>query len=166
MPNRPTPDSRRLRNGGTSKSHPSSAVSSGSTRPKLSHDVAGGTADIDTGASMVHDLDEEGAQNPPRPPRDFFDTRHSARVAYQTVLGMVQGFATTICIARSLAAGEREMDLSGLHEAAGILCARALDLRPEHGRQLVPRLQSVLEELDALHTVLAPAHICSGAERD
>jgi hypothetical protein len=115
---------------------------------------------------MVHDLDEEGAQNPPRPPRDFFDTRHSARVAYQTVLGMVQGFATTICIARSLAAGEREMDLSGLHEAAGILCARALDLRPEHGRQLVPRLQSVLEELDALHTVLAPAHICSGAERD
>jgi len=115
---------------------------------------------------MIHDFDEEDEQNPPRPPRDFFDTRHSARVAYQTVLGMVQGFATTICIARSLAAGEREMDLSGLHEAAGILCARALDLRPEHGRQLVPRLQSVLEELDALHTILAPARSCRGAERD
>jgi len=115
---------------------------------------------------MIHDFDDEDEQTPARPPRDFFDTRHSARVAYQTVLGMVQGFATTICIARSLAAGEREMDLSGLHEAAGILCARALDLRPEHGRQLVPRLQSVLEELDALHTILAPARNCRGAERD
>jgi hypothetical protein len=116
----------------------------------------------------MHDVcdEDEDPKTPARPIHDFFDTRHSSRVAYQTVLGMVQGFATTICIARSLAAGEREIDLSGLHEAAGILCARALDLRPEHGRQLVPRLQSVLEDLDALHTILAPARMCSATERD
>jgi hypothetical protein len=112
---------------------------------------------VNMGMSMIHDLDDDQDAANRRPSLDLFDTRHSARVAFQTVLGMLHGFATTICIARSLAAGERELDLSGLHEAAGVLCARALDLRPEHGRQLVPRLRSVLEELDALHTTLAPS---------
>jgi hypothetical protein len=107
---------------------------------------------------MMQDLDDDADETYSRPPLDLFDTRHSSRVAFQTVLGMLHGFATTICIARSLAGGERQLDLTGLHEAAGVLCARALDLRPEHGRQLVPRLRSVLEELDALHTSLAPRH--------
>jgi hypothetical protein len=107
----------------------------------------------------MNDLYDESDETPQAPALDLFDTRHSARVAYQTVLGMLQGFATTLCIARSLAAGDREIDLSGLHDAAGLLCARALDLRPEHGRALVPRLQSVLEELDALHTTLGASPI-------
>jgi hypothetical protein len=91
------------------------------------------------------------------PPNDPFDTVHASRVAFQSVLSVLHGFATTLCIARSLANAEREVDLVGLHEAAGLLCARALDLRPEHGRRLIPRLRSVLEDLDALHTSMVPA---------
>jgi hypothetical protein len=98
--------------------------------------------------------------SPQTPPQtiDPFNSTHASRVAYQTVLGVLHGFATTLCIARSLANAERELDLTGLHETAGLLCARALDLRPEHGRKLIPRLRSVLEDLDALHTCLAPTH--------
>lgn len=161
MPNRPSPDRRKLRNVAAPTNRLPAALSDSSN---VSNDKAG----ADASTSVMHDVcdEDEDPKTPARPIHDFFDTRHSSRVAYQTVLGMVQGFATTICIARSLAAGEREIDLSGLHEAAGILCARALDLRPEHGRQLVPRLQSVLEDLDALHTILAPARMCSATERD
>lgn len=94
---------------------------------------------------------------PAAPRNDPFNSIHASRVAYLSVLGVLHGFATTLCIARSLADADQEVDLTGLHETAGLLCARALDLRPEHGRQLIPRLRSVLEDLDALHTSLAPA---------
>jgi hypothetical protein len=92
----------------------------------------------------------------PPEPHDPFDSTHTKRVAYQAVLDLLHGFATTVSIARCLAGSERQVDLTGLNEAAGRLCARALDLRPEHGRQLITRLRSVLAELDALHTILVP----------
>jgi hypothetical protein len=112
------------------------------------------------------DHDEAHVNRAERQMFDLLDTRRSAQIAFQAVLGMMHGFATTVCIARSLAAGNRDIDLRGLHEAAGVLCARALDLRPEHGRKLIPRFRSLLEELDGLHTILAPATSKGGIDAD
>jgi hypothetical protein len=53
-------------------------------------------------------------------------------------------------LARVLAAARRPLDLAGLDDLAGRLCAAALDLPPEQGRALRPALTDLLGELDAL----------------
>ena len=57
-------------------------------------------------------------------------------------------------ISRAFAEAGRPVDLSGLNLAVGRLTAGTLDLSPDHGRSLIPALQSVLLSLDRLHAVL------------
>ena len=59
-----------------------------------------------------------------------------------------------LTVARALAEMRRPIDLTGLDDAVGRLCAACLDLPPEAGRELRPRLWRLLAELDAL------AHAC------
>lgn len=66
----------------------------------------------------------------------------------------------TIAIARALAGSGRPVDLAGLDQAVGLLCAKTLDLPPDQGRVARPALAVVLAELDLLSTTLrakAPA---------
>ena len=65
-----------------------------------------------------------------------------------------------VAIARALAGSGRRVDLSGLDEAAGLLCAKTLDLPLDQGRLARPQLAAILAELDLLGTTLradAPA---------
>jgi hypothetical protein len=47
------------------------------------------------------------------------------------------------------------VNLDGMDQMVGRLCARCLDLPPEEGRLLRPRLAELLSDIDALHAALA-----------
>lgn len=63
--------------------------------------------------------------------------------------------AAMLRLARGMVAAGRRVNLDGMDQMVGRLCARCLDLPPEEGRVLRPRLAELLCEIDALHTVLA-----------
>ena len=56
-------------------------------------------------------------------------------------------------VARALAGAGRALDLAGLDLLAGRVAAACLDLPPEQGRALRPRLAALLGEIDALATL-------------
>lgn len=68
-----------------------------------------------------------------------------------------EGVAGLLRIARGMIDVGRRVQLDGLDQMVGRLCARCLDLPPEEGRALRPRLAALLAEIDALHATLAQA---------
>ncbi len=69
---------------------------------------------------------------------------------------LLERFGNMLTLARALAASRRPLDLAGLDDLAGRLAAACLDLPPEQGRALRPRLQGLLAELDALALACQP----------
>lgn len=70
---------------------------------------------------------------------------------------MIDGATSTLRVARGLLENGRRVDLEGLDRVIGVLCARALDLPPEEGRAIRPRLALLLADLDALSLALQPS---------
>ncbi len=62
-------------------------------------------------------------------------------------------------MARSLVQSRRTIDLGGLQDSVGRLCAATFDLPYDEGRAIRPKLAAVLAELDALETAL---HMAAG----
>lgn len=91
--------------------------------------------------------------------QDFpaFDARQADRNALRAVEELTESISGTVQIARALVETSRRVDLSGLDREMGLLCAQALNLPPEEGRKLRPRLITLLSELDALSIVLSAA---------
>jgi hypothetical protein len=56
----------------------------------------------------------------------------------------------TAGLARTFAVNGRAIDLTGLDGQVGLVCARALDLTPEEGREVRGELEALLAEVDAL----------------
>jgi len=76
---------------------------------------------------------------------------------HQVVDQMIDGATSTLRVARGLLEGGRRVDLEGLDRVIGVICARALDLPPEEGRTIRPRLALLLADLDALSLALQPS---------
>ena len=74
-------------------------------------------------------------------------------------LRLLEQISGTLRLARVLAERQRTLDLRGLPDQVGRLCAAALDLPPEQGRALRPQLSALLAELDAI------AACCGAPER-
>ena len=70
---------------------------------------------------------------------------------------MIDGATSTLRVARGLLENGRRVDLEGLDRVIGVLCARALDLPPQEGRSIRPRLALLLADLDALSLALQPS---------
>ncbi len=64
------------------------------------------------------------------------------------------GVAATLRTARALAASGRSVDLTGLDNLVGFLCAQALDLPAAQGRAFQTQLRNIADELDNLHLIL------------
>jgi hypothetical protein len=58
-------------------------------------------------------------------------------------------------LARAMLEASRTVDLTGLDDGIGRLCAAALDLPPAEGRQLRPTLEALRCELERLDALLA-----------
>lgn len=83
-----------------------------------------------------------------------FDGSDYEATAVQAAVGMAEGLARTICIARLLVENGRTVDMTGLDRGVGLLCAKALDLPPDAGRALRPQLMMVLTEANQLTEAL------------
>jgi hypothetical protein len=70
---------------------------------------------------------------------------------------MADAACSTLRVARALVESRRPVDLAGLQDAVGRLCAAALDLPRAESGALRPRLAAVLAELDALERALRTA---------
>ncbi len=66
----------------------------------------------------------------------------------------VAALRRTVALARTLAAAGRPIDLAGLDGQVGLICARALDLPPQHGRAMRESLEALLVEVDGLAAAL------------
>ena len=71
------------------------------------------------------------------------------------VAGALRGVVSTVAIAQGLASSGRTVDLAGLDAAAGMLCARILDLPPVEGAALRPALVELEARLVALGTAIS-----------
>lgn len=89
------------------------------------------------------------------PPRPIFDIELAEREARRSVEALADGLADVVRVARALAQSGNSIDLTGLDGLFGSLCARALDLTPDHGRRLAPRLLALRDNLDALSAGLS-----------
>jgi len=60
----------------------------------------------------------------------------------------------TLGIAHALVEGGRILDLTGLEDGIGILCAQTLDLAPGEARVMLPYLNAVLARADRLSAAI------------
>jgi hypothetical protein len=76
-----------------------------------------------------------------------------------SVSTLIEQVTRVLRVARGLAEAGRKMDVKGLDELVGLLCAQCLDLPGEVGRSFRPRLAMLLAEIDALsHCLAAEPH--------
>jgi hypothetical protein len=69
---------------------------------------------------------------------------------------LADALSATLRVALALRRAGRAIDLTGLDDDLGRLCAGALDLPPPRGRLLRARLMTLRAELDVLAASLAP----------
>ncbi len=84
-----------------------------------------------------------------------FDAAQDERDRCNAVEDKIDSVAAMMRVARALVQKRREVDLGGLEHDVGRLCAAALDLPPQQGQKIRPRMVSLLSELDALSAALA-----------
>jgi hypothetical protein len=60
----------------------------------------------------------------------------------------------TLGVARALAEHGRTLDLAGIEDGIGVLCAQTLDLPNKDARCMLPVLREVLAQLDSLSATL------------
>jgi hypothetical protein len=77
--------------------------------------------------------------------------RQASSVA--AVRNLAQAIAGTLRMARGFLAAGRQVDLTGLEDLVGLLCAKTLDLEPEQGRQMRVVLIELRRELDTLSSL-------------
>jgi len=87
----------------------------------------------------------------------FSGSEDADKARLEQVRAMSVGIARVLDLAVILAQSGRRIDLVGIDRKVGLLCAQALDLPPELGRELVPALKSQIATLDEL-TALIRAH--------
>ena len=79
----------------------------------------------------------------------------------QDQIGIVRAFADeltrTVGVARALVEAGRVIDLVGLDGQIGLLCAKSLDLQPDEGRRMRPRLIVLAASVEALSNALQKA---------
>jgi hypothetical protein len=67
---------------------------------------------------------------------------------------MAEGLRHSLRLARALTGQNRPVELEGMQDSVGLLCAKALDLAPAEGRMARVALVAIREELDQLSATL------------
>jgi len=79
---------------------------------------------------------------------------HPVHDAAADIASMSKALLVTVSMAAGLTAGGRRVDLTGLDNAVGLLCAKTLDLPPAEGRAACAALLTLLTQVDALSLAL------------
>lgn len=74
--------------------------------------------------------------------------------AAHEVAALAEGVRNTVAMASGLTLGGRRVDLTGLDDSVGLLCAKALDLPPVQGRAARIELLALLNAFDDLSRAL------------
>ena len=82
--------------------------------------------------------------------------------AIAAVRALADELTRTVEMACALAEAGRSIDLTGFNDQVGLLCAKSLDLPPDDGRQIRPRLIALSGSIEALSRVLAPRPASTG----
>jgi len=73
------------------------------------------------------------------------------------LLILADRLARTLAVARGLMLAGRMVDLTGVQDGIGLLCAQTLDLPNPEGRRVLPALHELTAQIDALSAVLREA---------
>lgn len=73
----------------------------------------------------------------------------------EAVRALAEELTKMVCIAQVLVAANRQVDLTGLDSQIGLLCAKSLDLPPDEGRKIRPRLIALFGSVEELSRSLA-----------
>jgi hypothetical protein len=69
---------------------------------------------------------------------------------------LAERLSRTLAVARALSMAGRHVDLSGIQDGIGLLCAKTLDLPRADARLLLPALHEVMAQIDSLSRALRP----------
>ena len=78
------------------------------------------------------------------------------------VRALAEELTKTADVAQALAETGRTIDLAGLDQRIGLLCAKALDLPPDDGRRVRPLLIALSDAMAALSRALSAHAVPSG----
>jgi hypothetical protein len=73
----------------------------------------------------------------------------------EAVRALADELTKMVSVACALVEADRAVDLTGLDRDIGLLCAKSLDLPPDEGRTVRPRLIALLGSAEALMRALA-----------
>jgi hypothetical protein len=71
------------------------------------------------------------------------------------VRALAQELTRLVDVARVLVDADRVVDLAGLDHQVGLLCAKTLDLPPDEGRRMRPRMIALLASVEGLSRAFA-----------
>jgi hypothetical protein len=75
---------------------------------------------------------------------------YAVAAAPERLAMMAARLVRTVAVARALVKSGRAVELAGLQDGIGILCAQTLDLPAEEGRAMLPALRELVAQLEAL----------------
>ena len=75
--------------------------------------------------------------------------------AISAVRALAEELTKMVGVANALVEAGRAIDLTGLDSQVGLLCAKSLDLPPDEGRRIRPRLIALFGTIEALSRTLA-----------
>jgi len=78
------------------------------------------------------------------------------------VRALAEQLTCMIDVSRGLVEAGRAIDLTGLDRQVGLLCAKSLDLPPDEGRRVRPRLLALSGSIEALSRAMAARAAPSG----
>ncbi len=81
----------------------------------------------------------------------------------EAVCALTDELVNVLNVAKSLLEAGHSIDLTGLNDQVGLLCAKSLDLPPDEGRRVRPRLIVLSGSIEALSRALQKAAPCSSA---
>jgi hypothetical protein len=90
-------------------------------------------------------------------PANLPDLPDYAATQPERLVAIAQRLCRTLGLARALAQSGRRVDIGGIEDGVGLLCAQTMDLPRDQGRLMLPVLCEVLGQVDALSGVLRSA---------
>ena len=68
----------------------------------------------------------------------------------ERLLTLAERISRSLAVARALIIAGRTVELAGIQDAIGMLCAKTLDLPSAQGRQMLPQLHELHAQIDSL----------------